>query len=271
MRHFTTCVIATIFVFMLSPSKPCFADADKKKINIICSDIEVTTFDVAVKKSLLPMNFSTTDKEIKRVILMNRLFAKAAEKKYIDDKRFQKEIELEFEKIMANRYRKVILEDVDISEDILKSYYFANPRKYIKSKQYRISAVVLDNKIVADKISKEIKDGAITFADAVKENSIDETSRMYGGDFGWIYSNKLPPEFYKAIKDKSIDFISKPCFFQQRWYIVQVTDINPAKKISFAQAKNDIKKSITRKEFLKAEKKAVDDLKKQVGVICDGE
>ena len=255
-----------ILLFLLTMAGFSFADENK----ILCSGdaVNVTDTDIGIKKGLLPLNFRTTDDEIARVVLLNKLFTMAAKEKWADDKVFQKEIEIEIEDIIAKKYRQHILQNLDIPEGVLESYYLANPDKYSIPKQYKFSIVVFSNKITADQITKKIENSTVSFADAAKNESIDRNSGVLGGEIGWIPVSKIPTEWVKVIDKKKPGFISKPFVFDHVWYVIKIDDIKPTEKATFKQVRKSIRHKLVKDEYNKAVNTEFKELRLKYNIKC---
>jgi parvulin-like peptidyl-prolyl isomerase len=72
------------------------------------------------------------------------------------------------------------------------------------------------------------------------EASEDEASKPRGGDLGFFAERRMPPEFISQIQKLRAGEISKPFRSHLGFHIAQVTEIKPARLLSFDEARSEI-------------------------------
>ncbi len=127
--------------------------------------------------------------------LNDSLLVREAEKRGIDK---IPEIADNLEKITQNRiltrFYRVKVQDLEIPEDTLRTFYETHRESYVSSSGHLASKIVLATREAADSILKMIEDGA-PFEDLASERSIDPFTAPEGGDMG----------FYPPGKDAEFD------------------------------------------------------------------
>ena len=98
-----------------------------------------------------------------------------------------------------------------------------------------VEAVNAGKKAALEKVSEDIKSGAITFEAAVATESEDEGSRSVAGDIGWLaYNNEAArqgwgDEFCDAVLAMQPGQVSDVLESNMGYHIVKVSVHNPAK------------------------------------------
>ena len=80
------------------------------------------------------------------------------------------------EQLRMDKYRNNLTDNVEVSDDEIKSYYDVNKNRYQTTERILAREIVLDDKDKADKILQELKDGA-DFAELASKNSIEKADR----------------------------------------------------------------------------------------------
>lgn len=89
--------------------------------------------------------------------------------------------------------------------------------------EFRASHILVKDKNLALKISKEIKEGA-NFAQLARRYSTCP-SKSKGGDLGWFKPGQMVPAFEKAVKKMSYGRVSDPVRTQFGYHIIKKTGI----------------------------------------------
>lgn len=102
---------------------------------------------------------------------------------------------------------ELLIEDVTIPEEQLKSYYEENKALYTFEDAYHLSHIVLEKEKAAKAVIKELKDGS-NFSSLAMEVSTDEITANQGGDIGFLtHESQVYPQAYlteaKKLKEKS--------------------------------------------------------------------
>ena len=139
-------------------------------------------------------------------------------------------------RMMAERMREIITEDVVITPNEVKAFFNALPKDslpYINSK-ISVSQIVLYPKITdEDKYKskaaletrrKQILDGSRSFEGVATLESKDPGSRLNGGDLGWNTRGTMVPEFEAELFKLEINGISPVFETQYGYHIIQLLE-----------------------------------------------
>jgi len=159
---------------------------------------------------------------------------------------------LNIEYIIFNK--EILLSQIDISANNLKSFYNENKFKYIIPEKRRVSQIFLSNKkankeenlILINKIYSNLKSNE-SFKILAEKYSNDKLSNKKEGDIGWLERNDLSKELSDAIFTlNNINEYSEIVSTDQGYYIfmldniieAQVKEYNEVKKIVEEDYKN---------------------------------
>jgi peptidyl-prolyl cis-trans isomerase C len=148
---------------------------------------------------------------------------------------------------------KNLFNTVAIAPDELLQTYNANPEHYAQAAAVKASHILIrpasaspeDDKKAKDKIddlAAQIKSGK-DFAALAKENSQDGSAQQ-GGDLGFFQKGMMVPEFEKAAFALKTGEVSAPVKTQFGYHLIKVTEVKPAAKRSFEEAKPLIEKEM---------------------------
>ena len=99
--------------------------------------------------------------------------------------------------------------------------------------------VDLKQKTIAS-LSEQIRHGE-NFSDLAGSASEDEATKTRGGDLGFFSAYRMPPDFFAASAKMSPGQISQPVRTSLGFHIVQITDLKPARQMTFDEAHADIR------------------------------
>jgi len=72
----------------------------------------------------------------------------------------------------------------------------------------------------AEQLSKDIKQGKVSFQDVAAKNSHCASGPRFGGDLGWKEEWEMPPDFVKAVLNIPIGEIGPPIITEAGVHIV---------------------------------------------------
>ncbi|MBF0228853.1 MAG: peptidyl-prolyl cis-trans isomerase [Desulfamplus sp.] len=241
-----------------------YAD-DTNKVLVKGDGFTITKMDLDAENSLLSPQFQTTEDQIINAILRNRLFALEAKKKW-NDPLINKKIEIMTEKYYGLLYNDKIEKSIQISDDVLKSYYIANPEEFIIEAEYNLNLLMVKHKVVCEKIKKDIDSGVKDFAKSVQEDSLDEETKEKEGSMGWMTEGRIPKEMWNYIAPLEKGQVSEPFMYGDNWFLVQVVDKKKGGEKDFEAAKAMIREKLIQKEYMKKLDEEFERLKKEYNV-----
>ena len=230
----------------------------------------ITKDDVEYKKKNLPQGFTTTEEEIRRVVLMNRLFSLEADKKWNNDSRFNTELEKEIEAFKASKYRRYLIDQIDVSDKVLESYFIANPDQFYVPEKYNFKIITTSSLSIADSIVKDIKENKDTFDNYAKKMSLDTASGERGGDVGWVDKDKLPPIFVEKLSGCPKNEVCGPFEFNGQWvifYLMNKTEAVPGKFDD--KVKRDIREKLLNNKTIGVIQSNFEKLTKEYSITSD--
>ena len=115
----------------------------------------------------------------------------------------------------------VVAERVD--EAAIKKMYDSQVAIWELGDEVRVRHIVSASKEDADKILAKLQGGA-DFAVLASKESIDQATRLEGGDLGYMTEDQAPPELQKVIKSTPIGGISKPFPTSMGWHVAKIED-----------------------------------------------
>ena len=140
---------------------------------------------------------------------------------------------------------------ITVTEEECRGFYhthrdaFALPRRlrashlFLAAPPETPSEDVESKRLLIESLSQRIEQGE-DFSDLVAEASEDEATKGRGGDLGFFASSRMLPEFFAAATNLPVGGLSKPIRSPLGFHIVQLTSIEPARLISFEEARAEI-------------------------------
>ena len=154
------------------------------------------------------------------------------------------------------------------SEEQSREYFDKNKEKFVVPERVHVWQVFLqvaadmdDSEVAAlkkkaDAISKDIRTGKVSFADAAKEHSAHEQSKVSGGYMGLLKVTELKPEIGKPLLDLPEDRTSAPIRTETGFHVVKRGPKVPALDVEFEQVSAQIK-NLLRKQVATQLRQAV--------------
>lgn len=162
----------------------------------------------------------------------------AKEKKYDEDDQFVEELNRVRDNMLKNYAMHKIFEEVNISDDELKSYYEENKETLFSPVTYTASHILVQSEDDANKILEEINDG-LDFSKAADKYSIDPSGKN-GGSLGTFPKGVMVKEFQEGLDSIEIGEISQPVKSQFGYHIIKLDD-KKEQEASFEEMKDQVK------------------------------
>jgi len=140
------------------------------------------------------------------------------------------------------------------NQDKVKDYYNSNHEQFNQAKKVKARHILLKTKDKEDlekakakaqleEIRKEILEKKADFSQMATKHSMDGSAQK-GGDLGFFNYADMVPEFSKVAFSLEKGQLSEIVETPFGYHLIMVDDIQPEKKISFDEAKNDIAKNL---------------------------
>ena len=143
---------------------------------------------------------------------------------------------------------KALISDVrkrmEISSPAIKIIYLLSRDQFIEPERYCSAHIMLKTREEAEKIIKELDNGA-DFARLAMSKSQDKISGARGGEVGCLPRGKLVPAYEEAmIKLKPGEYTKTPIQTQYGWHVILLKKYIPAKEIRYPEAWKQIHENI---------------------------
>ncbi len=204
--------------------------------------------------------FSELDKNVQELLIRGYVNSKMLEKeadkfKIRESKGFKDKMRgIEMQMIqqeLIDRRMKEKMTDQMMKKEIDKEY-----KKMVSEleneHEVKTSHILVETEQKAKDIKKKISKGT-KFSELVKQFSKDETSKVNGGEIGYVTKGQLVPEYEKKAFSMKKGEISDPVKTQFGWHIIKMLDKRkveiPEKDQAAAMIKNKISREIIEKYF----------------------
>lgn len=168
------------------------------------------------------------------------MFAQFGEDEKLDETEEYKTI-LESAKrdILAQLAMRNTLKKVQVTEDEIKDYYEANPKKFEKGATVSAKHILVETEAACKDVLAQIESGAKTFEDAAKEYSTCP-SKERGGDLGEFGRGQMVKEFEDAAFAAEIGQIVGPVKTQFGAHLIKVEKKQDSSKAAFDEVRAQI-------------------------------
>lgn len=140
------------------------------------------------------------------------------------------------------KIEKLMAEDIEITEDEVKSYYEENKSNFDTPESIEVSHILVEDKETAQEILDKLKAGE-DFAELAKEYSTDTATAEKGGELGFITSGEMVEEFEKAAFALKVGEISDIVKTDYGYHIIKATDFKEAKESTYEDSKELVKEA----------------------------
>lgn len=140
--------------------------------------------------------------------------------------------------------KKLIMKDVTLSDDELKTFFEEFRFQYQEAEQVQARHILVKTEEEAKAIKSEL-DGGADFAKMAAEKSEDKGSGAAGGDLGFFGKGDMVPEFEQVAFSLEKGKISEPVKSDFGYHIIQVMDKKAAKDPTFEEAKARVTEDYT--------------------------
>jgi peptidyl-prolyl cis-trans isomerase C len=154
---------------------------------------------------------------------------------------------------------KEVLEKVSVSPKEVETFYNEHKDTYVQEEAVRARHILIkvapDASPENDQKAKERAQTVLTkakkgedFSKLAAQNSEDPTNKDNGGDLGYFGRGRMVKPFEDAAFGLKAGQISDPVRSQFGYHIIKVEDRREAKRLSFAEAKQQVEKDLTREK-----------------------
>lgn len=193
-------------------------------------------------------SLETHQKEIiiKEIVLKEIAYKEAKKERLNKEKDYKQALKLFETELLKQKLFVKITEDAKKEENLRANY--DELVKNLKDKQdIRISYIALKTEKEANSLHKILTKYPNSFAKQAKLKSIDKETAKNGGDLDFIIEDALPKEIVNNAKQLEKGKISQPFKLADKWVIIKLEDLRPAKIAKFEDAKQSLATSLSQK------------------------
>lgn len=169
----------------------------------------------------------------------------------MDDLKEQTKTQIELKKLMGDK--------IKVTDEEVKEIYDQNKDSFATPEQVRASHILVETKEEAEKIEKELKEGA-DFAAIAKEKNQDATKDT-GGDLNFFGRGEMDPAFEEAAFKLKKGEISGPVKTSFGYHIIKVTDHKEATNPTFEDKKEEIRGQLENQKVYQGSNAYIQELK----------
>ncbi|MDO5725806.1 MAG: peptidylprolyl isomerase [Tissierellia bacterium] len=189
-------------------------------------------------------NLEATDAEIEEEV--NEILNEVGEEEFnnmLESLKISKETYMNMIKDTktVDNYVQKKLDEFDVSDDEVKSYYEENKDDL---KKVKASHILVETEEDAKNVIKRLENGE-DFEEVAKEVSLDPGSAVSGGDVGFFSRGMMVPEFEEYAFSGAIGEVSEPVESQYGFHIIKVTEV----KDDLDSAKEEITQLIKQRKL----------------------
>jgi peptidyl-prolyl cis-trans isomerase C len=160
--------------------------------------------------------------------------------------RFQEQLALD------ELMREMARTHAQVTQDEMEDYYMAHSSAVLATEHIRASQIIVPTAVQALEVKKQLEGGA-DFAKLAQKVSIDQATKIRGGDLGPYRKGAAPPEIEAAILTQNPGTVSEPIQVAAGFALVKVTSRDPLDARSAHVARERLKQELQaekrRKQF----------------------
>ena len=199
-------------------------------------------------------------------LIANELVFQAAAKKGFDKKAdILTAAEIGKRKLIVNDYLSDFMDKNPVSDAQTKTEY-NRLKKELGSTEYKAQHIVVKTEEEAKDILNKLNSGG-DFAKLAKEKSLDDGSKVRGGDIGWFAPVNMAKPFSDAVKGlKKGATTTAPVRTKFGWHVIKLNDKRAIKFPTYEKAKGGIKRTLQQRKI----EKLILSLKDKAKIVVPG-
>lgn len=191
------------------------------------------------------------------------MFAQLGEDEKLDEtEEYNTILESAKRDILAQLAMRNTLKKVQVTEDEIKDYYEANPKKFEKGATVSAKHILVETEEACQDVLTQIESGVKTFEDAAKEYSTCP-SKERGGDLGEFGRGQMVKEFEDAAFAAEIGQIVGPVKTQFGAHLIKVEKKQDSSKAAFDEVRAQIYQQLMAEKQNDAYTAKVEELKEK--------
>ncbi len=187
------------------------------------------------------LNINIEEKLIQRELSLMETMLGVMQEEKIEEKRKQWVEDIRYRFYLE----ELLTKDIGIEAEKIRDYYDEHEDPYELQETYQLSQILVKTEQEANKVKKELDEGA-SFEMLAREYSTDEYTRENGGYLGYYSkeSQYLPGVYYRTADQLSVNSYSQPFKTDQGHVLIYVHRKLPAITFSFKEVQKQIKREL---------------------------
>src|SRR5690606_13018019 len=157
--------------------------------------------------------------------------------------------------------RKLLGPQVEVTDEMVEKYFEENENLYVKEpEQVRASHILVETQEEAEGLLVELNGGA-DFAALAEEHSLDEASKVNGGDLDFFAQAEMDPAFGEAAFALEIGELSDIVQSSHGYHIIKATDYKAVVPGELEHHKEELRQQYIDQDIYKQEPPRMEELK----------
>lgn len=233
-----------------SGKSPVISKYKNGKVTLQEAQEELDKF-IAKNEKLKGLTFDKLEKDqketiIKEVIIKKIIYKEAKKRKLHKDEDYKKSVRLIETELLKQKLFVKLIEDAKKEENV-KKYYDELVEKMKNKQDIRVKYISVATEKQANSISRILERSPNAFESQAKAKSLDKETAKKGGDLGFVLEDILPAEVVSKVRLMKKSEISQPIPLGDKWVLVKLEDIRPAKIEKFENVKEDLADNLAQK------------------------
>jgi foldase protein PrsA len=189
------------------------------------------------KKEGLAINEKVINREISLLLTMQGILSEGEIKK----RKKQWAEDIKYRVYLDDLFTR----DIEVTETQVAEYYERYSDQYDFQESIQLSHILVQDRETAQKIIRELNDGA-SFASLAREYSVDDNTRMDGGYLGYFTNSSelLPTEYYTEAIEMKEGTYSGPLLVANGVAVIYLHQLLPSVTFTFDEAKAEVKRDL---------------------------
>jgi hypothetical protein len=173
--------------------------------------------------------------------------------------------------------RRIALQSA-VTKDESRNSYEAHRERFMQPARYRASHLFLAAPVGTPPEIVETKEQTINaLAERIKHGeklsdlgveSEDQATKNRVGDLGFFSERRMPPDFFAAVAKMRVGEISQPIRTRLGFHIIELTDLKPARQMSFEETWTEIRSVLENEKRRAALQNLTADFSRQAAFVA---
>jgi foldase protein PrsA len=140
---------------------------------------------------------------------------------------------------------------IKVSDEEVKDYFNTNKERFSSPDSVRLRTILVGTEKEANDFLVALRAGA-DFAQLASKVSLDQGSKVKGGDLGYISKGMLQPDLEKAVSTLKLGAISEPIKVPAGFVLFKKEEEKSAKQAVFSEMEKDLRQNLLSKKISSA-------------------